>query len=940
MQTSLLVNCFFCSEFPKDYSEIKQVNTNLDPCLGAETTSLSGFSKMNHHATPLPSYQDALASGNVALKLSPLSSEEPSPTRRSKPFERPNSDPFVSCSTGSEDMFAEGQHPNTSAPSKYSVKSADSSLENESKRAREKIDQIRMIPVLCNPNTALHISECSIDSGYQGSFETSPRDRQGRDLASQADAASSPINEPPLDPAVNHNSFHHPGKTTHLPKRNNSVDPSLDDSSKLKDTRENINSFKKEQNKPNCTDSLNDPTKPNHDPNSSEEPKLSHSGQAMKLNSIDEVKDDINLESNAPVSQKKTSDIHYSNCTASVVTRPVPKQRTVFAAMASLNETSSTSTSNQKLNISPLISPPIEKPLHSDVTTSNANSSSGPDDSNATCISASSPVKPKYTRPQPPQCLTFLKPNMPGPVDTVSPLQSRVKLGVSAITPNSEKREGSVFHCTSQMSHCSNDANARMRKTTNTKQLLREKYAAVIERSAKASKSKSEDSSGESEWSMVRRRSMRMMTEFQICDFKDGGGAKKLNSCQKTQSKDQVLASEKHDRHKFDSPTRSRVDSANTPCSSYSVSPSAAVVSKQIFDEKSLGTKTKSHNAIHKSKPHVTNNQPNYSREPLPPPPPSPPRTPSDVEDTSSVPYSINISENNLLSRPDQKGKNETVSTKHQVFLAPLIRPKASVVESQKIDKLTSAQKTNFNGLKMSPNSKSAFKPVCTPSYSDDQNPPPPRSTSSDPDVVEPKRRLSLPQTTVSNKQRFLNEFMPNMAAEHASDLHSKTENASNFQRHSSSRKPRCKIESLDSIVSSEIEKVMSHEITGSKETFDDDTACFATTEPLFCELPKEDDKSHQESKPRRHVSCSKVRTSSVTSPCRQASLENQPIRFDKSDKISNVVGALRTAGYLRSSDLGQSYSRVSNENISSIVILLQFIIYLVILLSEVSEAD
>ena len=133
------------------------------------------------------------------------------------------------------------------------------------------------------------------------------------------------------------------------------------------------------------------------------------------------------------------------------------------------------------------------------------------------------------------------------------------------------------------------------------------------------------------------------------------------------------------------------------------------------------------------------------------------------------------------------------------------------------------------------------------------------------------------------------------------------------FQRHASWRKPRRKTEAAETIVSADTETVTSHKAAKTTAKESNSVPCsstgFATTEPLFCELPKSDSSSRQDGKRRRHASASKVKTSSN----HRSGLENEPVRFDKSDKISDVVGALKTAGYLRSNELGQSFSKVQN---------------------------
>ena len=101
--------------------------------------------------------------------------------------------------------------------------------------------------------------------------------------------------------------------------------------------------------------------------------------------------------------------------------------------------------------------------------------------------------------------------------------------------------------------------------------------------------------------------------------------------------------------------------------------------------------------------------------------------------------------------------------TKFAVFVPPLIRPKASLPGTKRSQ--TEPRGKTCNSLKLHPNSKSAFRPV-TPSNSFDS----PRyshlnmtsNTSENDNRCFPtsvKRRVTLPSGSVSNKQRYLNEF-------------------------------------------------------------------------------------------------------------------------------------------------------------------------------------
>ena len=834
-----------------------------------------------------------------------------SPTRRIKITERPNSDPFVSCAIGSEEIFSGKPRQDSLMPTKYAVKSADSSLENGSKRAKGTSEELRILSVLCKSNAGHHISECSIDSGYQGSFIISPKDRLGRELSSQTVTPASPISESPVEATITNTVAMKQLVVDHCLKRLNPADLGNNDSFLSANNHRSANNLSKAKQKDGHAiekirndflitngaekDQLNNNRLANVSPCKPQQQLKSYDRTKATTTTFGESsKADIVSRSEAFTQVQTQFNSSASGVGKVNPVRPIPKQRTIFSIVNSysvedLASVSSVLSSEElKARSGSLVD---EKITLNQIDGDGQNLSVSRDVEKASGSELVNQQCP--TRPTPPQCLTVIKPNTQSHVDSGSPLQSRVKLGVSAIkqlTPNNERKEGSVFYCSGQVSQATNDARSRMRKTANTKQLLREKFAAAVERSnAAAAKKEGKADSDENEWSMVRRRSMRMMTEFQIFDFKDGSASKNL----KTRSGETHFNRKQH-RSKTHSSTPKKLNQVEVPPESYSVSPSAATVSKDIFLEKddtaasTLLQSKPTHSSFNASKINPT--QICYTVESLPPPPPCTSQIPRKEEGPitgSSIP---------VLEVP----------SKQPVFLAPIIRPKASVPSKQS-DELTdhSIQNTAiYHGLKLSPNSKSAFKPVVS---SNDSNDPTMVTENTKPSDVqlqhtslEPKCRLSLPQTSLSNKQRFINEFMPDSPLA-TPKLPLCEESLPVFQRDSSMRAPRKNVEVVaatettvsQSYSAEKSEKKLSSEKPEAKKS--NEKTEYVTTEPLFSKLPKKES-SLVEDKRRRHASTSKATTSAGG----RLNLENQPIQFDKSEKLNNVVGALRNAGYLR----------------------------------------
>ena len=809
--------------------------------------------------------------------------------------ERPNSDPFATRSA----VFPQNPNPNDSLAKKYLIKSADSSLETESKRIKEKSKPYRVFSILSKSdivtnisNKNLRISECSIDSGYQGSSVTSPRDKLLRESGCQA---ITPLHETSAVIAGDDQTSKQAESRNVLAKPSES--PAV---SPIEPQRGGL----KESAVPDIETMVDG--KPNHH-------RVLVPTTKITNKNLENTTVGLRSEQNNPASLiNKKPD------------RPVPKQRTVFAILQAVSATeANNSLENCEANGSGVKKG--EKFLDQDFFSNNSvktlvNSSTN--ENKKSSLNGSSCDKLPLIQPKRPQRLAVAQPDSHAPIDLGSPNQRRVKLGVSAIkqlTPNSEKKEGSLFYCVGQVSR-GNDVNSRARKTVNTKQILREKYAAAIERSSRAAAKKELDGTHcESDWSMVRRRSMRMMTEFQIFDFKDTVEGEKstpivrrkaivVGETTKAQSKPGFLS------------CNAKPDTVDeSACKNYSVSPSAAVVSKQIFEVESRPKENSRHSKsslqmVRKFKKN-SDNPPQYAGHPLPPPPPSPPKTPPALEKESVFKISPSDSSNipaELIENP--------------AFGTPVVRPKASIPPDLNLD-ATKPQQPCYNGLKLSPNSRSAFSPVASVNVttadgqttsSGDLNS---TISSQDNDLqntnktqtnkTEKKRRQSLPQALLSNKQRFLNEFMPNASFYDTKEAATETDPTSELQQHASLCAFQNNAQPIDSVISTETSTVTSYRVP--ENSIENDLSTFATTEPLFCKIPEDaSSDTRRDTKHLRHASGDKVRTSSSTSSNQRANLEHQPVRFNRSERITDVVGALQTAGYLPSNELLQTGNKVT----------------------------
>ncbi|XP_076812001.1 uncharacterized protein LOC143458971 [Clavelina lepadiformis] len=841
-------------------------------------------------------------------------------TKRAKSNERPNSD---SCIDSDQIFTSKRAGPPMST---MSLPHSQSTNKGSKKGDGVKESDERILPVLSKSNAALHISECSIDSGYQGSSVTSPRDKLGRELASQAVTPASPISEFPLKTeemtdAMSDTATKHVGGLC----TNNKI-PQCLNNRLLSETElardDSVQSGPCSAN--NTSDESFDVFTPQQKRNAQ---NFNFSGgsvpvQIIRLKSPEEscyrgtaakVPNDVFPK---PRSARNSTD---SETTSAVPPRPVPKQRTVFSSKTSESAHPPKPGSEESIAISN--DETVPKSLYVDSLSAagkaileqpdtdersremNQKSELKNEGSKAVTVVAVN----KQERPTPTQCLTVIKQSPLTPVEQGSPLPNRVKLGISAISlqpsPKTSRKEA-IFYCTRKVQGKAVDASSRIRKTTNAKQLLREKFAAVVENSA-AAKRAADGESSDSESSMVRRRSMRMMTEFQIFDFKDCN----LNSS--TEAKTAHLLS------------------PATPDSNYSPSPSAASVSKQIFDlDKNLVSKSSKTVEVVKCVPekpaprvekqpakiiknaakmnHYEKLQlPAYAAKPLPPPPISPPRSPPIVADT---PPSLLASQESLFSEvdlvPQAPAQRPTA-----LFLAPLIKPKASLPGVPcDVANPPAMQKPTLNGLSQrSPTRKSAFTPVMSASLkhlpkkqspiTDRYDVPfKPNRKDDEFNPSEFKRRVSLPLAAVSNRQKFLNEL--------SQKSDSKDEELNDFKRQSSLRVPRKK----DMIQP----PVWSEKPSSQKPNplLNRSTKSNRDGERTRDDHSSKSSKSVQDS--RRQAPSDKGKTSRKPG---LTDLENQPLKFDRSEKLSDVVGALKTAGYLRNGHAENSSKQVSSTS-------------------------
>ena len=266
------------------------------------------------------------------------------------------------------------------------------------------------------------------------------------------------------------------------------------------------------------------------------------------------------------------------------------------------------------------------------------------------------------------------------------------------------------------------------------------------------------------DFSMIRRHSMRMLQELHIFDFENFD--KDQNDHGKVQSIDSKgrIQSEKIFLDELDS-TNPFIASSESISTSYAVSPPFAKTFQKKLTEKTLPV-----NAIATTT--------------------SMPRTAVADSKISAIPYNLHPRKSVSTNLNNSQSSLEAIENftfvdlppvtncsvvesasitrmspaKFAVFVPSLIRPKPSLPGTSKSQ--IEAQKRTCNSLKLHPNSKSAFRPV-TPSstycdshkYSGSTFHSKTLENGNRQTFVELKRRTSLPCMTVSNKQRFLNEF-------------------------------------------------------------------------------------------------------------------------------------------------------------------------------------
>nr|XP_002120723.3 uncharacterized protein LOC100187023 [Ciona intestinalis] len=314
-------------------------------------------------------------------------------------------------------------------------------------------DNLRILPILSESNAALHTSECSIDSGYQDSSMTSPRDR--REQTSLVVTPASPLCESLIEENET---------VTYISQR-------IDDSTTNTETLSRDDCFAMEdRGKSSKTEVV-------FEANSSLQP----SGQTY-LNTtcinLRPVTVDSKPKPRAPRKIVKSNDIEV---------RPVPKHRTVFVKIDEHPVSTYDVTTTRKKQVTEYSQSVFCNDGGLD-TQNNSPQCQKADETLDTSVSSSEGMS------------------------TNSPcVQRRVKLGVSAIS----KPCGNLA-----LQERISIKEGKSRKAAQAKQELRQKFAAVFEKSNIESGAM-EPKVAENEASIVRRRSMRMMTEFQIFDFNE-----------------------------------------------------------------------------------------------------------------------------------------------------------------------------------------------------------------------------------------------------------------------------------------------------------------------------------------------------------------------------------------------------------------------------------
>jgi len=859
----------------------------------------------------------------------------PEREKRSKTTsERPNSDSFATMVESDKDFHSSGP----TELSTMSLPHANSTIAQKKFRGLDQQrdptrtcksgsgENVRILPVLSHSNATLHTSECSIDSGYQGSSIATPRER-GRELTSQVVTPASPISESPVEAAFT--------------KREDEVAESGGVHCKGGDIEITSvcptgNSFTAEEAGQDVFYEGGDALKSNYLTSQHLESLVNARCAKSKAETVGideeapEIVRTVCAKPRDPYSCKKsTSSCSDSGDDLLRADRPVPKPRR-FAKGATQAEAAcidlaadcdyeaapdSVANPSYEPYSEAQTVPKVElqDSVDSDRLKADTMHLLGAPDQDSGSVRVTGGVEsdgnPSAPSKQPSvQCITVLKQQQQQQQRFYmtpalsSAVQNRVKLGVSAIS--AQHREQAMLD------------EPRQRKTIHhAKQALREKFAAVLEHSAAKNRNCAtiidED---EAESSVIRRRSMRMMTEFQIYDFQDSSVG--LSSILQGESGKAALRQPEVSGSSLISKSApGNAENSSCPVVSHSKGTTEAVTVRNASAEErpkrqqfvNSDQKT-NRSAISQAAPSETRRNAKMTQGsfhaslPLPPPPPPPPASPPTV---ANRPPSVAESHASVFS------EIELVPPKRPTILhgPPLLRPKAAL-PGVSCD-LNASQASAVAGKKISPSIGSAFTPVLSASLRSLPVKPSPIterydmhcSAESESGPVEFKRRASLPIGSVSNKGKYLNETQHVETENQPCSSSQRPVNDDELQqRHamplrSSLRKTQNKTtEALESIISAEEANVTSYSVYAASK-LNCDVAPVASNS-----VDRAAAKVTCDGERRRHVSADRGRSSSATrAAARLHNLENQPVRYNRKDNIKQVVSALRSAGYLAS---------------------------------------
>ncbi|XP_078485246.1 uncharacterized protein LOC100187023 [Ciona intestinalis] len=520
-------------------------------------------------------------------------------------------------------------------------------------------DNLRILPILSESNAALHTSECSIDSGYQDSSMTSPRDR--REQTSLVVTPASPICESLIETNETVTDVSH------------RMDDSTTNSDN--DTLSRDNCFAMEDKGESSK------TEVVFEANSSLQPSGQTYLNTTRIN-LRPVTVDSKPKPRAPRKIIKSNEWEV---------RPVPKHRTVFVKI----DENPVSTYDVTTTTKEQVTEYSQSVFCNDGGLDTQNNSSQCQKVDETI---DSPVSSS------------------GGMNTNSPcVQRRVKLGVSAIS----KPCGNLA-----LQERISIKDEKSRKAAQAKQELRRKFAAVFEKSNIKSGAM-ESKEAENEASVVRRRSMRMMTEFQIFDFNE---IVSNPDSEKTTSNDVI---------------------SHLYYSNVSLDTSISDLSANKTDKPQQNT-----NHTHVHSPILQSMTP-LQQTPcsLTPPPVTLPSTEAKCLSVSGSLASL-ICEVHPIPQPSPQRA-------HPMFNAPVLRPKPAFPGVSCDAATNNSPIPSLGGQLITPSGRSAFTPVASSPHMPTQ-PAPPKiieistGPTNQPLTDDTKRRVSLPTSIVSNKRNEL----------------------------------------------------------------------------------------------------------------------------------------------------------------------------------------